>query len=197
MRCRGDAHRSDAVKRTLLFRKVCPPDLPPGTKQRQRMHCRSAGRQHFGKMLIFRMPAQVRVGNRMPSMVSVESIGEKGKTVDSRLRRSPCGNSERGLVSECCAEDGSDSPLTACTKAGKRGYLFKTGLRTVTERYKVLLFSHIVRRTRLTGGAERLFAPPQQNRGFITPGQIKGMAPSVDEQRGAIPFFEFLFAIGY
>lgn len=163
MRCRGDAHRSDAVKRALLFRKVCPPDLPPGTKQRQRMHCRSAGQQHFGKMLIFRMPAQVRVGNRMPSMVSVESIGEKAKTVDSRLRRSPCGNSERGACSRALRRRRKRfPPLAACTKAGKRDYLFKTGLRTVTDRYKVLLFSHIVRRTRLTGGAERLFAPPAE-----------------------------------
>ena len=123
MRCRGDAHRSDAVKRTLLFRKVCPPDLPPGTKQRQRMHCRSAGQQHFGKMLIFRMPAQVRVGSRTSSMVSVESIGEKAKTVDFRLRRSPCGNSERGLVSECCAEGGSDSPLLPVQKP-ENGIIF-------------------------------------------------------------------------
>ena len=163
MRCRGDAHRSDAVKRTLLFRKVGPPDLPPGTKQRQRMHCRSAGRQHFGKMLIFRMPAQVRVGNRMPSMVSVESIGEKGKTVDSRLRRSPCGNSERGACVGVLRRRRKRFPPLLPVQKPENGVIFsKPAFGPSSDRYKVLLFSHIVRRTRLTGGAERLFAPPAE-----------------------------------
>ena len=49
---------------------------------------------------------------------------------------------------------------------------------------------------RVLPAAPNVSLHPQQNRGFITPGQIKGMAPSVDERRGAIPFFEFLFAIG-